>query len=126
MVRERGDIVLTLAEGRNAQPHDVQTMIEVFAELALGHKSLYGTIRRGDDSDVDPRGTIAADGREFTELNGSQELGLQLQRQIRNLIQEEHAFIGGSQDPGTVAIRARERAAAVAEDLALQKPGCES
>ena len=58
-------------------------------------------------------------------LHRSQQLGLDLRRQVAHLVQEERASSGKLESSPALAHGARERSFLVAEELALRKPGGE-
>src|SRR5262249_29003265 len=64
-----------------------------------------------------------ADRADLAPLEGAQELRLQIERQLADLVEEERPAVGLGEEPLAIAHRARERAADVAEQLALDEPG---
>ena len=78
-------------------------------------------VGRGHHPDVDGDGVGAADRLDLAGLQRAQELGLQLERQLGDLVEEERAVIGGDHQPALVVVGARERAAHVAEERRLDE-----
>ena len=73
---------------------DVQPVIEVFAEAALGH--LLGQIAVGgrDDAHVDLDRALGADRIDLALLQRAQQLDLHVERQLADLVQEQGAAVG--------------------------------
>ena len=64
---------------------------------------------------------VAADALERAVLQHAQELGLQRRIEIADLVEEQRALAGGLEAAGAPRGRAGERAALVAEELALDQ-----
>src|SRR5262249_56809617 len=64
-----------------------------------------------------------ADALERLLLEDAQQLGLQLERQVADLVEEERAAVRELEAPDALGDGARERAALVPEELALQQAG---
>src|SRR5262249_5141577 len=64
-----------------------------------------------------------ADALEHLLLEDAQQLGLQLERQVADLVEEERAAVRELETPDALGDGARERAALVPEELALQQAG---
>ncbi len=77
----------------------------------------------GQDAHVHLRRAIAAHRLEASLLQGAQQLGLQLDRQLPDLVQQQRPAVGHLEAPRPVARGAGEGALDVAEQLALQQPG---
>src|SRR6185437_8359598 len=78
-------------------------------------------VRRGEDADVDVDALVAADALDAALLERAEQLGLHLERQLADLVDEDGALVGLLEGPGAVAHGAGERAADVAEQLALDQ-----
>src|SRR6185436_15941011 len=63
---------------------------------------------------------VLADTLVLALLQHPQELGLQLEGKVADLVEENRAAVGDLEPPRPIAQRARERAAHVAEELALE------
>src|SRR5262249_44243795 len=74
---------------------------------------------RGHDPRVGLLGRRAADGREFTILQGAQELGLHVGRQLTDLVEEQRPALRLGERSALGARRAREGALQVAEQQRL-------
>src|SRR5439155_100655 len=83
-----------LPERGNSDLDHIEAVIEVLAELATRHRVLEIPIRRSDDARVDPDRPVPPDPREPKVLEHMEELGLQGERQIRDLVQVDRALVG--------------------------------
>src|SRR5207245_10030083 len=98
-----------------------QSVIEVFADPALGHRALEVAIGRRHDTDVGLERCRASDSLVLTLLEHAEELGLGRGRQLPDLVQEQRAA-GRDLEPAALqSIRAREGAALVPEELRLDQ-----
>ena len=76
---------------------------------------------RGQDPDVDRDRLRAADALERHLLEHAQQLGLDLQVDVADLVEEERAAVGLLEPADAVAVGAGERPLDVAEQLALEQ-----
>ena len=72
---------------------DVQPIVEVLAEAALGH--LLGQVAVGgrDDAHVHPRRPLGADRVDLALLQRAQQLDLHVERQLADLVEEQDAAV---------------------------------
>jgi hypothetical protein len=120
-----GDVGRPLAQRRQPHRDDAQAVVhEVGAEppgLDLGAQRAVG---RRHDPHVDRDRLARADRQDRPALEHAQELGLQLERQLGDLVEEQRAAVGElNSGPGDVLDGAGERALGVAEQLALEQVG---
>src|SRR5206468_184291 len=80
-------------------------------------------VRGGDDPDVAPDRVHAADPLELLHLEDTKQLRLQLQREIADLVQQQRAVVRELEPANPSRDGARERAALVSEELAVQEAG---
>ena len=78
-------------------------------------------IRRCDDANVDGVRAVVADALVLALLQHAQQLALQIERNLADLVEEDRAAVGELETPDPIAMRARERAFHVAEELALEQ-----
>ena len=78
-------------------------------------------VGRRDDAHVDPLRARAADALELLLLEDAQQLRLQLERDVADLVEEERAAVRQLEAPDPLRDGAGERAALVAEELALEQ-----
>ena len=99
----------------------VQAGEEIAAELPLLHVLVQIAVRRAHDADVHVLGRRRAEREDLARLEDAQELRLRVERHVADLVEEERPAVGELDEPGLVAVGAGERAAAVAEELALEE-----
>ena len=87
------DVAAPLAKRGHADVDAAQAIEQIGAERPLLHEIRESAIGRGDDPDVDPVHTVAADAFDGKILNRAQQLRLRGQRQIRDFIEEQRAAI---------------------------------
>ena len=78
-------------------------------------------MRRRHDARVEGHLGVAADRAHRALLQRAQQLGLELQRQLADLVEEERAALGLAEQAGARGLRVGERAADVAEELAVEE-----
>ena len=114
------DFFTALAQRRHSQPDDVEAVEEVFAEASLRDQLLEIGVGRGDDADVHLDRMGLAERVDLVGLEKAEQLRLQVDRQIRDFVEKQRAPFRRADDAGEGGIGAGERAAAVAEQLALE------
>src|SRR5207302_3667230 len=92
-----------------------------FAEASLGYFLLEIAVGRGHDSGVHLDRLVRADARDFPFLEHAQQLCLCRERQIADFVQEQRPASGRLERALAGGVGARERAALVAEQLALDE-----
>src|SRR5207253_2170385 len=92
--RQEQDVLLALAEGREADDVLVQTSEEVAAELPLLHVLIEIAMRRADDADVDALRRRRAEREDLARLEHAEELCLRVERHVADLVEEERAAVG--------------------------------
>ena len=117
---ERRDVLDPLAQRRDADRDDVEPVVEVLAEAARLHVGREVAVRRGDEPHVD-RLRAPADLLHFARLERAQDLGLDRQRELADLVDEERAFVGLLEVPLPRLRGAGERPLRVAEQLRLRE-----
>ncbi len=118
---EHGDVLGALAQRRDLDRHHVQAVEQVLAEAALAHvrsrsRCVAATMRTSTFSARLPptRGDLVA-------LQHAQQLGLQLERHVADLVEEERAARRLAEASRAALDGAREGALLVAEELALEQ-----
>ena len=120
-MHEQRDVVGALAQRRQVHREHVDAVVEVLAEAAARDELIEIAVGRGDDADVDATILIVADPAELLRLQDAQELGLQRQRQLADLVEEQRAGVRGREQTLAIARRVGERAAHVTEQLVLEQ-----
>ena len=93
VAHDERDVLLALAQRRHVDRHHREAEVEILAELALLHLALQVLLGRRDDADVDLDGAVAADAPDLALLEHAQELGLQVERQLAELVEEDGAAV---------------------------------
>ena len=92
---------------------------QIATEALLRYRQPQRRLRGGQEAHVDRDRRRLAERHELALLDRAQQLGLDRQRQLRDLIEEQRPPLGGAQVPGAGALRAGEGPLAVAEQLRL-------
>jgi hypothetical protein len=87
------DVLPPAPERRNEDGEDPEPVVEVFAKTALGEGPGEIAVGGGEDSDVHLHGPDTADALELAGLEDAQKLGLKVQGEIADLVQEERASV---------------------------------
>ena len=98
MLDQRRDLLAPFAQRRHRQAHDVQAVEEVLAEPPLVDHLLEVGVGRGDDADVDVDRPRLAERVDLARLEEAQQLGLHVERDLADLVEEERAAGGGADD----------------------------
>ena len=112
---------LALAQRRQVDADDVQPVEEVLAEPALLHLVLQVDVGGGDDAHVDLDRLHAAQAHELALLHHAQQLGLRLERDVADLVEEDAALVGELEQALLRVDGAGERALDVAEQRRLEQ-----
>src|SRR5262245_4024299 len=80
---QRQDLLPPLPQRRDAKIYDVDAVVEVLTELALGHRALEVAVRGGDDPGVDRDRAVTADPTKGEILEDMQKLRLPAARRAR-------------------------------------------
>ena len=120
---EQRDVLAAIAQRRERDREHVEPIVQVAAEAALAHFLGQIAVGRGDDAHVDVHRARAAQPLELSFLQHAQQLGLQLERQLADFVEEERAAVGELEAADLGRVRAGERAALAAEQLALDQVG---
>src|SRR5439155_7459059 len=100
---------------------DLQAIVEVLAKAPVGDPGFQVLVGRGDHPHVDLDRDVAADALELLLLERAEKLRLRLERHVADLVEEERAAVGGLELPLAPRDGAREGAALVPEELALDQ-----
>src|SRR5690606_11840372 len=86
---EQRNVAAALAEGGHMDPNDGEAVVEVFAEVALLHLAHEVAVGGCDDAHVDGHRLAAAYGSDLALLQHPQQLGLKVQLELAELVQEQ-------------------------------------
>ena len=109
--------------GRQLHGDDVEAVEQVLAELAFVHHVAQIDVGRGDDPDVDLDRLDAAKAHELALLDDAQQLGLRLERDVADLVEEDRPLVGELEQPLLRVDGAGESALDVAEQVRLEQVG---
>src|SRR5438128_375588 len=115
------DILDALAQRRDAYRHHVDAVVEVLAHPPLGHRLRQLHVGGGDDAHVDLDAAVRAELLDLALLEHAEQLQLHVERDALDLVQEQRPGGRKLDLPHPIVNRARERAALVAEELALEE-----
>ncbi len=96
-------------------------VVEVLPEALLLHAGEQILVRRGDDADVDVDRLVLAHAPDLVLLDRAEQLGLEGQRRLGDLVEEEGAAVRLLEEALARRDGAGERPARVAEELALEE-----
>ena len=119
--RDGLDVLAPRPERRELDGKDAQPVVEVLAERSLRNGLAQVAVGGRDDPGASPAWLVVPDALVGVLLQDAQQLHLEVEREVAHLVQEQGAARGGLEPPRPVAGRAGERAAHVAEQLALQE-----
>src|SRR5216684_2263865 len=94
MTRQQGDVLLSLAQGRNKERNHVKTVKEILAEVAFGNFFFQIFVGGSDHTNVHGNGFVAAHWSEALLFQSAQHLGLGFQAHVAYLIKEEGSAAG--------------------------------
>ena len=103
MVEQQRDVLAPLAQGRQLDLDRVQPEQQVLAEAAFRRRAARRAVGRGDHPDVDRHRLVGADRDHLPLLERGQQLGLEVERQIADLVEEQGAAVGRLHPPDPVA-----------------------
>jgi hypothetical protein len=93
MVDEQGHVLAPLAQRRQLDLDRVEPEQQVLAEQALVAEPVGREVGGGDDPDVDRHRPVGADRDHLALLERGQQLGLEVERQVADLVEEQGAAV---------------------------------
>ena len=118
---EERDVLRPLAQWRHVDLDHGDAVVEVLAEPGSLDLLSQILVRGGDHPDVGLDVPVGADPAELAGLERAQDLDLGRRAHLADLVQEQGALVRRLEEPVLESVRARERAALVAEELALEE-----
>src|SRR3954462_13089715 len=103
------------------QLDDLEAVVEVLPEVAARDAVGEIAVGGGHDAYVDAPALVLADAANLALLQRPQQLDLHTRGDLADFVEQQRAAVRRLEQPGTVDGRARERAARVAEELALEQ-----
>jgi hypothetical protein len=116
-----GQVLAPLPQRRQVHLDHREPVVQVAAEAALGDLADHVAVGRGHHPHVVALGLARAERDDLAGLEHAQELGLQRDRQVADLVEEQRAAVGRGERALAIAGGAGERAAHVAEQIALDQ-----
>src|SRR5215207_8893247 len=93
MLYQQRNVLLALPQRRHGYRINIQPIPEVFPERSLLHFEFQITVSGCDDPNVNFNRSISAEPFKLTFLNHSEQLHLQLQRQLANLVEKHRSAV---------------------------------
>ena len=118
-----GDVSRPLPQGRDVNGEDAQPVEQVLAEAPFGHGLPQVLMGGGQQPYIHPPGLLAAQGIDLALLDGAQQLGLEVQGQVADLVQEQRAAIRQLEATLSRCHGPAEGTLYVAEELGLDEGG---
>ena len=115
------DILRPLAERRHEDFHDLQTEVEIAAEVAGRDSFLQVTVGGGHHTDINLHAGTAADPLERMPLEDAQKLRLNRRAHLADLVKKQRTLMGCLKLAGLAIGGAGEGALLVPEEFAFQK-----
>ena len=120
---EHVDVAAALAQRRHTRRHDGHAEVQVLPEGAGRDELPQVAMGRGDDPRVEGLPCVRSDSAELARLQGSQQLGLERERELAEFVQKECSSLGLLERSRALADGAGERAAHMSEELRLDHIG---
>ncbi len=122
VVDQDRDVGAAVAQRRDDEMNDVETVEQVFAELPLADPLAEVAVGRGDDADVQlDRGVVGADFLQLAGLEEPEQHALHPQGHLADLVQEDRAAVAHFELAGLVPVGAGEAALDVTEQLGFEE-----
>lgn len=121
MLHEAREIFGPLAQRRDVDGEDVETIVEIFAKLPLLAPVGQRLVRCGDQVGVRSKFLACSDGEELSVFEDAKKFGLQIELEFADFIEKHAALLGSFEQPFAIHHRSGEGALAVTKELALGK-----
>src|SRR4051812_33254990 len=115
------DLVLTLAQRRNLDGHDVQPVIQVFPEVAFSNCLSKIAVSGRHDPDIHFHGLSASEPLKLAVLEHLKKLGLEAYVHVSDFVQQKRASLGLFKFSRGIAKSTRKGAALVSEQLTFHE-----
>ena len=119
--RQQGNVFAAVAQRRQAQVDHVEPVKQVLAKGSLLHHLRQVAVGGGHDARLDGHAVGGAHRPHFLLLQGAQQLGLQIERELADLVEKDRAALRRNQQPVFRPVGAGESALHIAEQLALDQ-----
>jgi hypothetical protein len=115
------DVFPAVAQGRHFHREHSQPVKQIQTETPFVDFPAQVAIRRGNNADIHSARSFIANALKLTFLQNTQELGLERERNLAHLIQEQRPTVGELKAADAIAHGARERASHMAEKFAFKQ-----
>src|SRR5208283_4230992 len=120
MIDQEVHVLTSFAERRKLDADDLETVVEVLAELAGGDGVGEVAVGGRDQADVDLDRLVGAHPDNLAALQGAEKLDLGAQGDVADLVEEKRAAVGVLEPALAFPVGAGERTLDVAEEFAFQ------
>ena len=115
------DLVRTVSQGRQVDPHNVDSIVQVRSKSTGLHLGFEITGRRRDDSDVHLAGLRLTHPPDLSLLQGAQELDLQRLRQLPDFVEKQSSPVCFLEQSRPIVRSTRERSLYMSEKFRLEE-----
>ena len=123
MLDQQRQVVEPLGKRGQLDAHCVEAVHQVAAEAAGLNLDRQIAVGRGDQAEVDAQDLLAPEAPQLAGLEHAQELGLQVERELPDLVEEQRAPVRALEQPRPIVLGAGEGALGVAEQLRFHDRG---
>ena len=110
-----------LAQGRHMYIENVEPVIEVFPQFAIGDGIVGNLVGGGEHAHVHRGLDLAPEAPKFVVFQNPQQFGLCAHRHLSDLVQQQRAAFGEFETAGAAFQSPRKRALLVAKNFALDQ-----
>ena len=114
-------VLSAIPQRRHDEVADVQAIVQVLAEPAFRDRSREVDVCRREHADVERGFVTGAEPLHRTRLQGAEQAGLQLEREIAHFVEQDRAAIRPLERAGALVDGARERAADMPEQRVFRE-----
>src|SRR3954447_24663759 len=122
-MEEQRNIACPFAKRREPDWKHVQPIIQVHSEPLFSHHTLKILVRSGNYPHIDASRLRTPESFELLFLNHAQELGLKLDRQLANFVQEKRTTMGGLKPTYSLCQGPSKGTSLMSKELALDQRG---
>src|SRR5579872_7144760 len=123
VVDEEGNVVAALAQRRQRNGKDIETIKKVGSKAPVGYHLLQVLVGSRHDADIDSNSAGTSESFKFLLLKDTQKFGLEFDGEIADLVEEERPAVGELEPANPGGDGSGEGAAFNTEQLAFEEPG---
>ena len=121
MLHEQRHIVFAIAQRRELDVNHMQAVVQIFAEASFFHQLAQIHVGGGDDAHIHFDHVHPAEAHELAFLHHAQQLGLRLEGNVADFVEEDAPFVGQVEEAFLRVHRAGECAFYVPEQRGFEK-----